>query len=399
VSGKVQRAFTPQLATTGEIDLTLRAPGFVERSLSVGFACRLRTLAAAGSGTILTLDSNAALTPPQRLMISSPEGARVEFAALQALGPGANQVTLTQALDSTYPMGSFAQPLPANARIELHRVPTFISGRTLERTGTIVQAAPNVDVWLSKLWRQAPPAGATVQPEPPVPGGVIPPPPWPVPIAAIRPPCYADMAVGLKVEIEDRAPDGATSAKVLLDAVPVGATAVRLSDAVGLNPNDVLAIDADDDGRREIFDVSKIVHAGGPGDWATILLGQPTAYLHARNAIVRRLGAPTAGGSVSLNYAAARGDRAILLDMTGISASHQIRLVNPGPPITHSYHRLALCVAKSDADGFYRLPPLSRAGKIEISASDSGSGAVTNPPVELVPDYTLTDNPLDVVVS
>jgi hypothetical protein len=99
------------------------------------------------------------------------------------------------------------------------------------------------------------------------------------------------------------------------------------------------------------------------------------------------------------------GDAALLFDTTGITGSHQVRVVDPGPPVLHSFHRLDILATTSDANGFYRLPPLSRAGKVEITAEETNPTPPPPPPplaygaVECVPDYTLNANSLDVLVS
>ena len=63
----------------------------------------------------------------------------------------------------------------------------------------------------------------------------------------------------------------------------------------------------------------------------------------------------------------------------------------------HAYHRVSIYSAKSNSDGYYRLPPITRAGKIELAAKDSGSAAHVE--VELVPDYTLDQSLQDLTVS
>jgi hypothetical protein len=98
-----------------------------------------------------------------------------------------------------------------------------------------------------------------------------------------------------------------------------------------------------------------------------------------------------------LNYAVARGDQGVLFDTTGVTGSHQVRLVDAGPPPVHSFHWVTVLTAVSDVQGFYRLPPLTRAGKIEISAKDLGSAASNA--VEFVPDYDVPENHVDIVVS
>jgi hypothetical protein len=397
VAGRTSPAFSPLLATMGRIDLDIEAARFTRRQLSVSFACALRTLSAAASTDVLALDSSAALRAGQRLLISTADGARMEYGTIVALGPGTNEVTLERAVDSPYPAGGRVQPLPADQSLELHREPIVIAGRVLKKTGAKNLPLAAAGVRVSKIWRQLPPAGTIVGPEPPVAGGVPPPPPWDPPIATLWPPSYANIPPSGSLEIEDRPIDGAMSAKALLDDVAAGSVELRLSDGVGLNVNDVIAVDADDEGRREIVEVTSISLAGTANDWSQVSISYPLALNHGRGRLIRRL-QPTAPAIVrGLNYAVTPGDEGVLFDTTGIAGSHQVRLVDAGPPAVRSFHRVTVLTAVSDAQGFYRLPPLTRAGKIEISAKDSGSAASNA--VEFVPDYDVPENHVDIVVS
>jgi len=397
VAGRPSPAFSPLLATTGRIDLDIQATRFTRRQLSASFACGLRTLTAAASTDVLALDSSANLLVGQRLLISTADGARVEYGTIGALGPGANEVTLERAVNSPYPAGGLMQPLPADQSVDLHREPIIITGRILKKSGAKNLPLAAADVRVSKIWRQVPPAGTIVDPEPPVAGGVPPPPPWDPPLATLWPPSYADIPPSGSLEIEDRPIDGAMSAKTLLDDVAPGSVELRLSDAVGLNVNDVIAVDADDDGRREIVEVTSISLSGTANDWSRVSISHPLTLNHGRGRVIRRL-QPTAPAIVRmLNYAVARGDEGALFDTTGITGSHQVRLVDAGPPPVHSFHWVTVLTAVSDAQGFYRLPPLTRAGKIELSAKDSGSPASNA--VEFVPYYDVPENHVDIVVS
>ncbi len=397
VAGRPSRAFLPLLATTGLIELNIQAARFTRRELSVSFACGLRTLSADASTDVLTLDSNASLLVGQRVLISTADGARVEYGTIQALGPGADQVTLERAVNSPYPAGSQLQPLPADQSIELHREPIVIAGRILKKTGAKNAPLAGADVRVSKIWRRVPPAGTMVDPEPPIAGGVPPPPPWDPPLAALWPPSYAEIPPSGSLEIEDRPIDGVMSAKTLMDDVAAGGVELRMSDAVGLNVDDVISVDADDDGRREIVEVTSIFLAGTANDWARVSISHPLMLDHGRGRVVRRL-QPVAPAIVrALNYAVTPDDEGVLFDTTGITGSHEVRLVDAGPPPVRSFHRVTVLAAVSDAQGFYRLPPLTRAGKIEISAKDSGSAASNA--VEFVPDYDVPENHVDIVVS
>ena len=95
-----------------------------------------------------------------------------------------------------------------------------------------------------------------------------------------------------------------------------------------------------------------------------------------------------------LNYDAAAGDGALLFDTTAMIGSHQVRLVDGA---RHAFHRVSIFSATSDAQGYYRLPPITRAGKIELAAKDSGSAAHVT--AEIVPDYGLDPSRQDLTVS
>ncbi|HEY4943552.1 MAG TPA: hypothetical protein VII56_19145 [Rhizomicrobium sp.] len=397
VEGKATRAFTPSLAATGSVALQIRARGFAERDVAVTFACAQRALVAASAGAILTLDSNAGLSVSQRILVGSADGTKAEIATIVAIGPGAGQVTLAAALSVAFAAGSDALPLPPDQAIVLHRDPIAIRGRVSKRTGTSIAPLANADISLSKLWRQAPAAGTMPPPEPPVRTAPPPPPPWPAPIGAIWPPLYVDMPDTAQLEVEDRPIDPAMPAKSLLDDTAAGATRVRLSDAIALAVGDVIMVDADDDGRCEIVEVAVISLSATPNDWAIATLSNPLALSHRHGRIVRRLQATIPAPMRQLNYAGAKGDTALLIDMTAIAGTHQVRIVDSGPPVARSYHRLSAMTAKSDAEGFFRLPPLSRAGKIEIFAKDSLSAASVA--AELVPDYTVPETQIDLIVS
>lgn len=400
VSGRPNQAFPTLLGTFGRLDLEIGAPRFLTHRLSVRFACAVRALTAGSAGNVLSLSSSANLVVAQRVLLSTADNTRVEFGVIAVLGPGANQITLASAPTSPFASGSSVQPLPADQRIDLHRESVSIVGRISQRTGSTFTPLANADVLISKVWRQAPVAGVVVNPEPPVAGGPIPGSPWPAPIASIHPPGYGAFASFTDVQVEDRGVNGVMAAKVLLDDVPPGATELRLSNGtnVGTGLGSVLAINADNADRRELVIVNQITAPGALTDWVRVRISQPLALLHRRGAIVRRLQSVAVDPTPpQLNYAAIRGDTTLLLNMNSIVGAHQIRLVDPGPPIAGTFHTLAAYATKTDAQGFYRLPALSRAGKIELFAQDST--ATLSASVEFVPDYEQPENQLDVIVT
>lgn len=392
VEGKPAEVFSPTLAASQTVSFNIGAPRFTTRHLDVTLPSSLRSLTGPSSA-LLSLDSAAGLTVGMRLLLGTPDSTGVELATISAIGPGPNQVTLPEAPTITFPAGSAVQPLLADQALALHPEPVTIEGCVLKRSGANVTTLANASVRLSKLWIEVPPAGSTVQPEPPTPG-VFPPPPWDPPIGALWPPMYTDFPKGSSIEFEDRPVDSAMTSKTILDDAPPGTTQLRFSDASGLALGDVVAIDADDNGRREIVEVTKIALTGAAIDWARITINNPLQLLHRNNAIVRRLQTVAPSLTRVLNYDAASGDGVLLFDTTTVTGSHQVRLVDG---TRHAFHRVSIYSATSDSQGYYRLPPITRAGKIELAAKDSGSAAHVE--VEIVPDYSLDPSRQDLTVS
>ena len=52
--------------------------------------------------------------------------------------------------------------------------------------------------------------------------------------------------------------------------------------------------------------------------------------------------------------------------LTGLAATNQIEIA--GGPQPDEYHNLLSFAVTSDADGYYRLPPLNRVAQLEIHA-------------------------------
>jgi len=56
------------------------------------------------------------------------------------------------------------------------------------------------------------------------------------------------------------------------------------------------------------------------------------------------------------------------------------------------YHLVAQFSTTTDADGFYRLPPLNRVGQLELTADDGVAPAVRQ---TVIPNYELIQNTVD----
>jgi hypothetical protein len=76
-------------------------------------------------------------------------------------------------------------------------------------------------------------------------------------------------------------------------------------------------------------------------------------------------------------------------DVTGLAASQQVQITGgPGPD---EYHTAFTFTALSDADGYYRLAPVSRVAQLEVKAAQ---GLLVCDQT-FQPDYTLHENVLD----
>ena len=84
------------------------------------------------------------------------------------------------------------------------------------------------------------------------------------------------------------------------------------------------------------------------------------------------------------------GDTTIFVNsLAGLITANQVE-VSGGAPV-NEYHNLQRYHATSNADGYYRLPLLSRVAQVRLEASD-GVHTVT---LDYRPDYTNRENRLD----
>jgi hypothetical protein len=98
-----------------------------------------------------------------------------------------------------------------------------------------------------------------------------------------------------------------------------------------------------------------------------------------------------AGLDIALGVDAAAGDACVLLTaMAAIGPATVIELHGGASPA--EYHQVLRFSTVTDADGQYRLPPISRVAQIELEVTD-GVHAPLVPAVS--PDYSLPENRVD----
>ena len=212
------------------------------------------------------------------------------------------------------------------------------------------------------------------------------------------PPLYDDR-VALTQSVAPRGLTVVTGAdKALMDDITASTNLIRLSDRAGLATGNILLIDADNPDLREfiaIKDLTTTVPADQP---ATITLEFGVIFPHRRGAVVRQANPQPPGTSQTVAVDAWAGDACVFLDGLGsLSGSQEIEITGgPGPD---EYHKAMTFSVTSDAEGFYRLPPLSRVAQLEIHAEKVIGAQTFQATTVFRPDYQQRDNRLDFILS
>jgi hypothetical protein len=225
---------------------------------------------------------------------------------------------------------------------------------------------------------------------------VIPPPDGSVPavapiLASLHPPLNANRSTATgRLRDLDLLPVLGQDKEVLDDVEPDCAT-LRVSNRDGLVVGGVILVDADP-AIQEIATIQVIDAVGTPDLPARLTLGHPLWFRHRRGSRVRPATLQPPGGDVPLDRAAIRGDVCVFpASLMGL-ALDQVVEVHGGAP--RELHRLFRFEVRTDGDGRYRLPPLSRVAQLTVIVTPAlGS---PSDPVTFVPDYNRSENQLDI---
>jgi hypothetical protein len=260
--------------------------------------------------------------------------------------------------------------------LAVHRTPVQLIGRAVLRGAAGEAPLPAVTVRIGGTWRTAPTLTVSPPADPPE-------------LVAVDAPMYAARPVGTALRMVALTPDLVNPKRLEQPAV-AGATTVELSDRTAIVAPNVLGIDVGDPDRAEWVAIKSIAGATSDALPATVTLEHQLARTHAAGAPAHGIavGAPTA--SRALGVAAIRGDTTLFTTALGALASGTVEIDDGvAPP---EYHRLARYEATSDADGQWRLPPLSRVAQLTIVATH----AVNTTPIRTVTlEYPRREQRLD----
>ena len=263
--------------------------------------------------------------------------------------------------------------------IPLHRKPTIIHGRTVHTTGSVISPLASASVRITGIWRTLPPVSMSI---PPLPANVV----------SLAPPLYADRGAGVGRLRRRNIPAVIGDDKTLRMAAEAGEDQIELSNRQNLTVGDIVLIDALDPDLVEYMAILAIDGVSSPDQHARVTLSYPLAYPHAKGAMVREGNPLPFGGVRILADDAQRGDTCVFVNSLSGLASANVVQVSGGP--TEEYHQVRVFTVTSDAEGYYRLPPLSRIAQVEIRAEH---GALTPVRTEFRPDYASNENRLDFI--
>ena len=272
-------------------------------------------------------------------------------------------------------------------QIGMRRTPISLSGTAVTLDGQN-QHVPvdGANVSLSGIWRRvedidlsAPPQAAT--------------------LLAISPGVYAHRPQpGSTMQIVALAPVVEPD-RTLLASASEGELELSVSHSAGLVPGSLVGIDRADADRVEHIEVEQIVGPSDPDSPAVLVLRFPVKHMHREGVLVQNVTVPAAGPpDANLSTAAAPGDATVFVNsVAAFGASQTVRIA--GGASVPEYANCRTYLAVSDADGHYRLPPMSRLAAVEVTAARAAPPPALNgvEPVSLT--YALFDNRHDPTLS
>ena len=267
--------------------------------------------------------------------------------------------------------------------VGMHRAAIALRGRTLQRASLAPTVVSGATVSIVGHWPTFPPAN------------VAPPAVMQAPnLINVVPGSYASRAAATtSVQRRDLLPVPGQE-KILVFPAVAGTLRLRLSNRIGLLPGVPLIVDDNDPGRRERILIDQVDTASADDEPAWITLAHRLAYTHMDGALCRPGSLQVPGAVNALTRAAIRGDETVFLDgLTGLSSGIVVELDDGvSPP---EYHEMQLYQTASDADGYFRLPPIARVAMVLLHAEQLDF--VSPDDASVAPDYRVAENRITVM--
>lgn len=273
---------------------------------------------------------------------------------------------------------------PPLRNLALHREPTVIAGRTVRVNGSATTAVTGATVSMSGIWRTAPHANVVVPPDP-------------ANLVALRPPLYSERpALTQSMRRRDLTLVAGADKNLVNDLLP-GANPILLSDRQGLTAGDILLVDAMEPDLAEFIAIATVPVTNPPEQPTLITLEYPVIRAHRRQSVVQQVTPQPPGAPQQFTEMAIVGDSCVFLDgLAGLAGAREVE-INGLPRVEH--HRLMNFSVVSDADGYYRMPPLSRVAQLEIHAEKIIGAQTFQVTTTFRPDYRQRENRLDLTLK
>lgn len=267
--------------------------------------------------------------------------------------------------------------------LALHRLATVLRGRTLRRSSLVPTAVAGADVRVLGFWPTFPPPSVS-------PAAVMQAPN----LVALAPGFYTSRASGATTVRRRGVTPVPGRDKRLLAPAPSGTRRLRLTDRDAIAVGTVLIVHADGPGRREWIPVAHVETSSAPDQPAWATLEHPLAYTQ-RVGVLCQVGALQPPGPVAtLSRSAVPGDETAFLSGLASLVSGDVVEIDDvvSPP---EFHEVRLYEALSDADGYFRLPPISRVAMVLVRALRAG--LVSPSDARVAPEYRVRENRLTVL--
>lgn len=267
--------------------------------------------------------------------------------------------------------------------VAMHRLAVTLRGRTLRRASFAPTVVGGAFVSLIGYWPTFPPASVS-------PPAVM----QPANLVHLDPGLYAARAAAAATLRRRDMMPLAGQDKLLVLPASAGERRVRLSDRSALASGTPLIVDDDDPGRRERIAVDQIDMSSAADQPAWARLSHPLARTHLAGARCRVGSLQPPGAANPLVRDALPGDEtAFLTGLSGLSTGIVVEIDDgTAPP---EYHQAQLYQTASDAQGFFRLPPVARVAMTLLRAQRFGLASPDD--MRVTPDYRLAENRITVM--
>lgn len=264
--------------------------------------------------------------------------------------------------------------------LAMHRTAIEIRGRVGRMGGLSPTPLAGAAVRLAGVWSVFPPYNV-------VPDTVIEPPN----LVSLHPGLYADRLAATDGLRSRGMVLAAGEEKTLVRPAVPGDRDVRISDCVNLNPGDLLAFETTVADRVEYVSVFAVHPGAATDEPATVSLTHPLAVPHEEGKVCVRATPQPAGTNNPLIRDGVPAEQvAFLTALSGLLDGATVEIRGGAAP---EYQTVRLYQTTSDADGFYRLPPISRVASVKLHAD---FGALLSPEPVASPDYRRFQNLVDV---